>query len=278
MTLPTGFQFSQNNLQDYVDCPRRFELRYLLRCQWPALQSEPVLEMEHHLEQGSRFHQMAHQHTLGIPVDQLSILAQDPDLQRWWNNYLHTAPFKALTGQHLPEYTLTSSFANYRLIAKYDLVVIDPSQRAVIMDWKTSVRKPSRFNLKDRLQTRLYPFLLVEAGAYLNGNQPILPDQVEMIYWFTDFPDEPEHFVYSQVEYQSDRAYLLQLIQEIHDHKEGQYLFTASEKRCLFCSYRSLCDRGSEAGDWQKQAEEETEQSSQNSLDIDFYQIGEIEI
>jgi CRISPR/Cas system-associated exonuclease Cas4 (RecB family) len=277
MTLPTGFQFSQNNLQDYVDCPRRFELRYLLHCQWPALQSEPVLEMEHHLEQGSRFHQMVHQHTLSIPIEQLSNLAQDPDLQRWWENYLHIAPFNALLGQRLPEYTLTSSFANYRLIAKYDLVAIEPDQRAVIMDWKTSVRKPSRFHLKERLQTRLYPFLLVEAGAYLNGSRPIQPEQVEMIYWFTNFPDEPEHFVYSQAEYQSDRAFLLQLIQEIQDHKEGQFLYTPSEKRCLFCNYRSLCNRGAQAGDWQRQ-EEETEQSAENSLEIDFYQIGEIEL
>ena len=109
MTLPANFQFSQNSLQDYVDCPRLFELRYLLRCRWPAIQSEPVLEMEHRLEQGSRFHQLAHQHTLGIPIDQLSRLAQDEELQRWWNNYLHNEPFGALPHRRLPEYTLWQS-------------------------------------------------------------------------------------------------------------------------------------------------------------------------
>ena len=277
MTLPANFQFSQNSLQDYVNCPRLFELRYLLRCRWPALQSEPVLEMEHLLEQGSRFHQLVHQHTLGIPVEQLSNLAQDQDLQLWWENYLHSAPLNGLPVRRMPEYTLTSSFANYRIIAKYDLVAIEPGQRAVIFDWKTASRKPSRFNLKERLQTRIYPFLLVEAGAYLNGSRPIQPEQVEMIYWFTNFPDEPEHFVYSQAEYQSDRAYLLKLIQEIQNHKEGQFLNTSAEKRCLFCNYRSLCNRGAEAGDWQRQ-DEETEPSDENPLEIDFYQIGEIEL
>ena len=277
MTLSTGFQFSQNSLQDYVDCPRRFELRYLLHCQWPALESEPVLEREHHLDQGSRFHQLVHQHTLGIPLEQLSKMAQDPDLQRWWENYLHIAPFNSLPVQRLPEYTLTSSFVNYRLIAKYDLVAIEPGRQAVIMDWKTSVRKPSRSRLKERLQTRLYPFLLVEAGDHLNGGQPIQPEQVEMIYWFTDFPDEPEHFVYSQGEHQSNRAFLLQLIKEIQVLKEGQFLYTPFEKRCLFCNYRSLCNRGVQAGDWQKQ-EDEAEPSAENSLEIDFYQIGEIEL
>jgi CRISPR/Cas system-associated exonuclease Cas4 (RecB family) len=277
MTLPANFQFSQNSLQDYVDCPRLFELRYLLRCRWPAIQSEPVLEMEHHLEQGSRFHQLAHQHTLGIPIDQLSRLAQDEELQRWWNNYLHNEPFGTLPNRRLPEYTLATPFEKYRLIAKFDLVAIEPGQRAVIVDWKTASRKPVRLHLKARLQTRLYRFLLVEAGAYLNGGQPIQPDQVEMIYWFTDFPDEPEHFIYSQSEYESDRAYLSQLIQEIQNQKEGQFLNSSSEKRCLFCNYRSLCNRGTQAGDWQLQVEE-IEPNAENPLEIDFYQIGEIEL
>ena len=47
MTLPPTFQFSQNSLQDYVDCPRRFQLRYLLRQPWPAVESEPLSEYEH---------------------------------------------------------------------------------------------------------------------------------------------------------------------------------------------------------------------------------------
>mgnify|MGYP007064289961 CR=1 FL=1 len=40
MPLPVDFQFSQNNLQDYLDCARRFELRALRRLAWPAAQSE----------------------------------------------------------------------------------------------------------------------------------------------------------------------------------------------------------------------------------------------
>jgi len=34
--LPAPFTFSQSSLQDYYDCPRRFELRYLSRLIWPA--------------------------------------------------------------------------------------------------------------------------------------------------------------------------------------------------------------------------------------------------
>ena len=45
-SLPEGFRFSQSSLQDYVDCRRRFQLRYLQNLAWPALQSEPALENE----------------------------------------------------------------------------------------------------------------------------------------------------------------------------------------------------------------------------------------
>ena len=46
MTLPINFLFSQASLNDYVECARRFQLRYLLEQEWPAVASEPLLERE----------------------------------------------------------------------------------------------------------------------------------------------------------------------------------------------------------------------------------------
>ncbi|MCZ7553427.1 MAG: PD-(D/E)XK nuclease family protein [Anaerolineales bacterium] len=42
LRLPEGFHFSQTNLQDYRECPRRFKLRYMLGLAWPAIESEPA--------------------------------------------------------------------------------------------------------------------------------------------------------------------------------------------------------------------------------------------
>ena len=64
MRLIENFQFSQANLQDFVDCRRRFQLRYLQHIAWPAIESEPVLENERFLQQGARFHRMIQQHLL----------------------------------------------------------------------------------------------------------------------------------------------------------------------------------------------------------------------
>ena len=71
MALPIDFRFSQNNLQDFVDCPRRFELKYLLKQDWPALVSEPIQEFEHLQILGLRFHTLVQQHLVGITVETL---------------------------------------------------------------------------------------------------------------------------------------------------------------------------------------------------------------
>ncbi len=273
MTLKPDFHFSQSNLQDYTDCPRRFELRYIERRAWPALQSMPVIEQELHMQRGSRFHKMVHQHIVGLPVEKLEP-REDPELELWWRSYLNAGPVDNLPADRYPEFTLSAYFAGFRFIAKYDLIAIAPGERAVIVDWKTSRKRSSSNWLKSRLQTRLYRFLLVEAGLHLNGEQPLSPGQVEMVYWFPGFPDDAEHLPYSDEQYAADRSRLELLVQEINAREPGQFLMTGEERRCEFCEYRSLCHRGAEAGDWEQQ--EDAPEEYPVTLDIDLDSIGEI--
>ena len=42
-TLPAQFAFSQSSLQDYADCPRRFQLRYLDKLIYPAIELRLML-------------------------------------------------------------------------------------------------------------------------------------------------------------------------------------------------------------------------------------------
>lgn len=274
MPLPPGLHFTQTSLQDYTDCKRRFQLRYLDRLAWPALETEPALVHERYLQLGARFHQLVHQHQLGIPADRLSPLATDPDLARWWHHYL-ASPLE-LPQKRLPETTLTAPLAGYRLLAKYDLLAVSPG-RAVIVDWKTSQppsRPPKRHALLNRLQTRVYPFVLAEAGAHLNGGVPLQPEQIEMIYWFAEFPEQPVHFPYSAAQYETDREYLTGLIEEIAALDPDQFTLTPNEKHCAHCPYRSLCDRGVRAGDFD---DWESDYDEPASLDFDLEQIAEIE-
>ena len=114
MTLPTDFQFSQGSLQDYVDCPRRFQLRYVHHLAWPAAESEPALENERHLRQGAAFHRLVHQHVLGLPPEQLSRTVADEALRRWWRNYLAEPPAD-LPPSRYPEIVLSAPVGGHRL-------------------------------------------------------------------------------------------------------------------------------------------------------------------
>jgi len=67
--LSPSFTFSQSSLQDYFDCPRRFQLRYIEHLAWPAVETEPVLENERRQQEGQLFHRMVQQHLVGLPVE-----------------------------------------------------------------------------------------------------------------------------------------------------------------------------------------------------------------
>jgi CRISPR/Cas system-associated exonuclease Cas4 (RecB family) len=276
MSLNPEFRFSQNNLQDYIDCPRRFELRYILRQEWPALLSEPVIEQEQRMDAGKQFHLMVQQLVIGLQPELLLENASQPDLTRWWDNFTTSQPLADLPSQRFAEYFLSAQLASFRLTAQLDLLAIEPGQKAFILDWKTSAHKPSRIYLKKRLQTQVYPFLLVEAGTFLNGNRPVAPEQVEMIYWFAEAPTEPERFTYTPKQYSEDRAYLEALIQEISEREKDHFTLTPDVKKCLYCNYRSLCNRGERAGS-SLDLEDELEEPETPAQDLGFEQIGEIE-
>lgn len=265
---------SQSSLQDYVDCARRFQLRYLERLSYPAVESEPALENEKHQQEGEYFHRLVQQYLIGIPSEQIAKLANTVNLQRWWENFLANPDFRSLGDfgsltLH-PEATLSAPLGNYRLVAKYDLLAIG-NGKATIYDWKTYRKRPRNEWLAARMQTRIYRALLVHAGAHLNNGQPFAPEQVEMVYWFAEYPNEPARFTYTSAQYKREWDTLEKLSDEIHG--ASSHLQTDDRTKCLYCPYRSYCDRGVRAGDLE-QAEAESE--AEELFDVNFEQIGEI--
>lgn len=286
--LPPDFQFSQRNLQDYVDCRRRFQLRHLQHLAWPAVEAEPLREHEHRMQAGQDFHRLVQRHLLGVPPERLSAMleaggSRNEDLQRWWQNYLAYAgdligPGPS-AGNMLVETTLSAPFSAYRLIAKFDLIrwgEDHSNSNVVIVDWKTSMRRPPREWLAERLQTRVYPYLLIQAGESIFGGGALDPEQIEMVYWFAEHPGEPHLFPYSDEQYQLDHDYLNGLVAEIEALAEEDFHLTPDESRCKFCTYRSLCDRGLAAGALDK-ADDDLEAGDELELTLDFDQIAEIE-
>jgi hypothetical protein len=245
--LPPYFQFSQNNLQDYMDCARRFQLRYAIGQRWPAPESEPLEEHEQFIERGSQFHMLVQRHLMGVPTEKLT--PADPDLRRWWESYLKIPPPDLPTGSRLPELQLSTVIGGQRLMARFDMLAIDPGHRIVIVDWKTTRHRPKRATLSSRMQTRIYPFVLAETGEKLFGG-PLKPEQVSLVYWFAETPTEPEVFNYSSSEHQSTHDMVAGLVGEIINRKQVMWPLTDDLNACRFCSYRSLCNRDVEPGDF----------------------------
>ena len=272
MELPHPFTFSQSSLQDYFDCPRRFQLRYVDKLTWPAEEAEPALENERRLQEGNFFHRLAQQFLLGLPADRLARLASSPDLARWWGHFEKDfgslRDFRNLSLH--PEVTLSAPIGNHRLLAKYDLIAVRDGN-ATIYDWKTYRKRPKNEWMAIRLQTRVYRYLLAAAGNSLNGGQVIRPESIEMIYWFTDFPSDPAVFHYDESTFKRDKSALEKVIEEINGLEKFE--LTDDEGKCRFCPYRSYCKRGVSAGDWHD-AEEEAE--AHETFDINFEQIAEI--
>lgn len=282
MALPPDYQFSQASLQDFVECRRRFQLRYLLQLQWPALEVEPAEEHEQHMQDGEAFHRLIHQHRLGIPVEQLRPGGRgevaSPSVSDWFAAYL-AAPPPDLPPVQYPELSLSVPLGEHRLVANFDLVAVDPGRRAVIVDWKTARRRSTASFLAARLQTRVYRYVLAQAGAHLNDGAPVAPEQIRMVYWFANDAEHPETLLYDASQQGADGRYLAGLAAGIAASGDDDFPKTDDLRRCRFCPYRSLCNRGVEAGLLSEGGAEDVDEPESEfdwEQGLDFEQIAEI--
>lgn len=260
---------SQHSLQDYIDCPLRFKLRYLDQFAWPAAQTDDQLQNELHQRQGIEFHRLVQQMITEIPVEVLDRSISDPLVLAWWQSFLaikSTLPtgLDALPGLiRLAEHTLMTQLGGQRLLAKYDLLVVQPGHQIWIFDWKTGRRPLPHSRLMERVQTRVYLYLAVAAGSQWNGGQPFPAGQVEMMYWQSADPLQPIHLPYSAGQFEQDRLFLTGLVGQIENLAQEDFVKTSDERQCRFCNYRSYCERGLLPG-----SQEEYEKTDAGDLDL----------
>jgi len=278
MQLPKDFQFSQSSLQDFDTCPRRFELRYLRQLSWPAIEAEPVQEAERLARLGQDFHRLVQQHLIGIDQDILeeTLADADSDLKMWWGNYLTHRPAALADAQIYPELTLSTPLRSFRLTARFDVLAAQSDGTFLIVDWKTTRKKPTRDSVAGRMQTKVYPYVLAAAGTAFNQGKPIDPAAVKMMYWYPQAPNEPEIFDYTEKLFQRDEEFLSELIDQIKSTAENnRFPLVDGDKPCTYCVYRSFCDRGDRPS-----LLEDTESGSDAEIDVlalDWDQIAEIQ-
>jgi len=237
------FSFSAKKLQDYLDCERRYELKYILNQSWPAVACEPILEIESNIKKGNEFHFLIHQYFSGIPSGILLDTIHDNSMKKWFANFLlFQESLKAVTC--FSEFSLSAQIRENKLTAIYDLIFLNEDQDVWIIDWKTSHAKPKKSALTSKIQSILYPFILNEVLDEIFPKMNISPEKISMRYWYPSSPNEDVIFPYGQSVHQENRVFLENVINEIQGKETGEYKLTKDEKKCRFCPYRSLCKHG----------------------------------
>ena len=137
--LDSSFYYSQLALSIYQSCQLRFRRRYLDGLYWPRPISEQVeLGMDFHLV-SNRYFASGQQESYG------------GDLGSWLEALYRFRPL-APGLVFLPEQELRLKDGPVRLVAKYDLVALEPG-RVVIYDWKTDRRRLSGKTCENTLKT-----------------------------------------------------------------------------------------------------------------------------
>ena len=259
-------QLSQASLQDYLDCRRRFYLRHVLKLDWPAHQTDRAEEQRRRARKGIAFHRLMHQNAIGLPESRLTAVAADAGIEKWWHSF-REHPIEKKDAQLHTEISLSAPLGDHRLLAKYDLVSVGAS--VTIVDWKTSKRRDEEW-LAARMQTKVYRYLMVVAGADLHGG--VEPSQIEMIYWFAGNPARPVSLPYDRSQFEADERELRGIVAEIDFLTEIKAELTDDETQCRYCVFRPLCDRGVLPGSLDEyETDWDEEQGS-----IDYEQIQEI--
>jgi hypothetical protein len=266
--LAPTYAFSQSSLQAFEDCRRRFWLTYVEQLPWPAVEAAPVEEHERLLRLGATFHRLVERAEIGMGQAE----AVDPDafespLREWLAAYRLHRPPDLPSAFIEAEHVLSIPFpdapgegsARYRLAAKFDLIAADPADesghagRVVIVDWKTSRTRTDPGILRRRLQSLVYPYVLVEASRSLPWG-PVRPEQVEMRYWFAAAPEHPVVFAYDAAQHAANGERLRTIVAAIlagrgpDDFPRVPDTPAFRRRFCDYCIYRSRCNRGQAAG------------------------------
>ncbi|MEP0917323.1 PD-(D/E)XK nuclease family protein [Leptolyngbya sp. DQ-M1] len=236
-------RLSQGHLNLLELCPRKFQHTYL-----EQLGSPNSLEQQEQLLAGSRFHALMQQWEMGLPI--APFLQEDPQLRQWFHAFTAAAP--QILQIHDPlfresEHLRMLEFRGHILTVVYDLLILT-EQEAQILDWKT-YPKPSRSDLSQSWQSRLYPFVLAETSEYA-------PEQISMTYWFFQANGETAQSLklpYSSRQHEETRQTLTRLLDQFgmwldRYETQGEFFPQTPEivESCADCSFAIRCERSAQ--------------------------------
>jgi len=229
--------FSQNSLEIFSKCRMKFKKRYIDGLLWHSREATE----NNHAEKGRMFHLLAYRYFMGLDDSFIDEKGEYADIKIWQDRLKNFITVNT-KNTYYPEFELKFSEGEIRLQAKYDLIMIDADNRAVIYDWKVMEKPIKQKNVEKAFQTRVYMYMLAKAGDIIQG-KPIKPENITMIYWQANYPDNPVKIGYSEEMFKQDEEFLKAEIEKVLNCDFGASgLKTTDEKVCRFCEFCSICN------------------------------------
>jgi len=240
---------TQTQIRAFERCRRFYYLKYIRKLAWPV-------EKNGHQEarNGADFHLLIRQLILGFPREHLLIPEDNDTIRKWVDHFCSAMP---CAGYDLvfAEKETSSLYAGILWLGKFDALAFR-DDRLTIFDWKTTAHRPDHSSFRADPQTRLYRFLAKTCGPRLIGSgfHELPAENIEMIYWFPEFPDRQIRLPYSESAYRDDMEYLKLRAREMTLPAETDYPGTDKVRLCRYCEYYAYCFPGNmpfvpEAGD-----------------------------
>ncbi|MGE5328477.1 MAG: PD-(D/E)XK nuclease family protein [Deltaproteobacteria bacterium] len=229
--------FSQNSLEIFNKCKLKFKKRYVDGLLWKSHEDKE----NKHAEKGRLFHLLAYRFFMGLDDSFVDEKGEYSDIKVWQDRLKSYIAIDS-RNEYYPEFELKLCEDNIKIQAKYDLIMLDAENRAVIYDWKVQEKAIKPNNAEKAFQTRVYMYLLAKAGDIIKG-KAIRPQDITMVYWQANHPANPVRIEYSEELFKQDEEFVKNEIEKILScNFDSTGLKTTDEKVCRFCEFCSICN------------------------------------
>lgn len=230
------FLFSQNSINTYKSCPLKFKFKYINKLNWKENDEENRLYYEN-LKLGLDFHLICERYFSNIPTG-LEFLKND-EFNIWLEKIKRLIPIKD-NKLYLPEYEVRYKLDNFKIQAKFDLVIIDENS-ITIWDWKTENKKIECKYIENRMQSLIYLFLGAEAITKIH-NLDINFKNITLNYFQPEYYNEPIIINYSEEKHKINKEKLENYLKNIVNTDYDKEISLKNIKHCKYCEFNKLCN------------------------------------
>lgn len=231
-----NFLFSQNSINTYRSCPLKFKFKYVDKLNWKQ-DDEGSRDYYENLKLGSDFHLICERYFSNIPTG-IEFLNNE-EFNIWLEKIKRLIPIKD-DKLYLPEYEVRYSLNNFKIQAKFDLVVVDKDSIS-IWDWKTENRKIEYKDVENRIQTLVYLFLASETIGKIY-NLDIDYENIKLSYYQPEYYNEPITIKHSNEKHNINKKQLENYIGNILNTNYDEEKNIKNIKHCKFCEFNKLCN------------------------------------